>query len=362
MAFRGIILQQQLLLGLLILTATTTSQSHSSCINRCGSVSIPYPFGTRDGCYLDKSFLITCNHTFEPPRPFLRRSNIIVRDISLDGELRVSTFIARDCYNKSGTSVIRKRSGSVLNLSKFPISYTKNKFTALGCDTYVIIKGRAQGQNYTTGCISLCDSIESVNDGSCSGIGCCQTSIPEGVANFSVSLGSFNNHSAVLDFNPCSFGFVVEEKEYKFSPSDLKNLENIESVPVVLDWAVGNETCEVAKRNSKSFACKAENSTCYASNNGPGYRCNCSSGFRGNPYLLYGCVGTNIYFYYNPFFIWLNLVCCIFIYMLIEYLVMGCIVFQMLMSAKIQTPAPKNAIISLGVSIAIVQKGTKAMG
>ena len=250
----------------------------------------------------------------------------------------------------------------MLNLSKFPISYTKNKFTALGCDTFVIIKGRAQGQNYTTGCISLCDSIESVNDGSCSGIGCCQTSIPEGVANFSVSLGSFTNHSAVLDFNPCSFGFVVEEKEYKFSPSDLKNLENIESVPVVLDWAVGNETCEVAKRNSKSFACKAENSTCYASNNGPGYRCNCSSGFRGNPYLLYGCVGTNIHFYYNPFFIWLNLVCCIFIYMLIEYLVMGCIVFQMLMSAKIQTPAPKNAIISLGVSIAIVQKGTKAMG
>ena len=48
--------------------------------------------------------------------------------------------------------------------------------------------------------------------------------------------------------------------------------------------------------------------------------------------------------------------------MLIEYRVMGCIVFQMLMSAKIQTLAPKNAIISLGVSIAIVQKGTKAMG
>ncbi|KAL4596051.1 hypothetical protein ACB092_12G136300 [Castanea dentata] len=271
MAFRGIILQQQLLLGLLILTATTTSQPHSSCINRSGSVSIPYRFGTRDGCYLDESFLITCNHTFEPPKPFLPHSNIIVR--------------LSATYHWMGlvTRVVRKRSR--LNLSKFPISYTKNKFTALGCDTYVIIKGRAQGQNYTTGCISLCDSIESVNNGSCSGIGCCQTSIPEGVANFSVSLGSFNNHSAVHDFNPCSFGFVVEEKECKFSPSDLKNLENMESVPVVLDWAVGNETCEVAKRNSTSYACKAGNSTCYASNNGPGYRCNCSSGFRGNPYL-----------------------------------------------------------------------------
>ena len=42
---------------------------------------------------------------------------------------------------------------------------------------------------------------------------------------------------------------------------------------------------------------------------------------------------------------------------------MGCIVFQILMSAKIQTPATKSyAITLMGVSIAIVRRDTKVMG
>uniref|UniRef100_A0A2N9HLF3 Wall-associated receptor kinase galacturonan-binding domain-containing protein n=1 Tax=Fagus sylvatica TaxID=28930 RepID=A0A2N9HLF3_FAGSY len=222
------------------------SEPNSSCINSCGSLNIPYLFRTSEGCYLDESFLITCNNTFETPIPFLRRGTITVLNISLDGELRVSTFVAHDCYNESGLLFSDRL--SKLTLSKFPISYTKNKFTAVGCDTYVIIKG-SRGQNHTTGCLSLCDSVNSVVNGSCSGIGCCQTSIPEGVIDFTVGLGSFSNHSAVLNFNPCGFGFVVEEKAYNFSFLDLTNLLNIETVPVVLDWAVGNETCPDAQTN-----------------------------------------------------------------------------------------------------------------
>ena len=148
---------------------------------------------------------------------------------------------------------------------------------------------------------------------------------PSRCIRFFVGLGSLKNHSAVLNFNPCSFGFVVEETAYNFSSSDLKNLGNIKTVPVVLDWAVGNETCQKAKRNSTSYACKAENSTCYESNNGPGYRCYCSPGFQGNPYLPHGCLGTNINLvYYKPFlfslFFFLNSVlCCIFIYILMVF-------------------------------------------
>ena len=130
MALHGLLLQQLLLLGLTILAA---SEPNSICINSCGSLNIPYPFGTSEGCYLDESFLITCNNTFETPRPFLRRGNITVLNISLDGELRVSTFVAHDCYNESGLLFSDRL--SELTLSKFPISYTKNKFTAVGCDT-----------------------------------------------------------------------------------------------------------------------------------------------------------------------------------------------------------------------------------
>jgi hypothetical protein len=135
-----------------------------------------------------------------------------------------------------------------------------------------------------------------VDNGSCSGIGCCQTSIPEGIRNFTTRVRSFDNHTAVFGFNPCSFGFVVEEEAYNFSPSDFTNLQDRVKVPVVLDWAVGNETCEAAKGNMTSYICmhviKAESSYCYNSTNGTGYRCNCSTGFQGNPYLPHGCTSN----------------------------------------------------------------------
>ena len=298
MALRRLLFQQLLLLGFIILAASSASQPNSSCINSCGYLSsIPYPFGTSAGCYLDESFLITCDNTFGTPRPLLRRSNKTVLSISLDGELIVSTSVARDCYNKSNVLINNNDTYSWLNLSKFVISYTKNKFTAVGCDTLLVITGHSQGQNYTSACTSLCDHVDSVVNGSCSSIGCCQTSIPQGVTDFTMVVTSLNNHSAVHNFNPCGFGFVVEEKAYNFSSLDLQNLQNRETVPVVLDWAVGNETCQDAQGNQTSYACKAAYSECYNSTNGPGYRCNCSSGFQGNPYLLDGCQGTNLHLF-----------------------------------------------------------------
>ena len=112
MALRGMLLQQLLLLlGLIILAA---SQPNSNYKRSCGNVDIPYPFGTEEGCYFDKSFLITSDTSTS--KPLLRSSNVTVLNISLDGELRVSYSIARDCYNESGVRASRTYSG--LNLTK----------------------------------------------------------------------------------------------------------------------------------------------------------------------------------------------------------------------------------------------------
>ena len=302
---------EALLFTLILLCATEAavvydelpSKNCSDIDQTCGSLNIPYPFGTRAGCYKNEDFLITCNRNYNPPLAFLRKGNINVTYISLSGELRVDVNVAQDCYKKGVKRSVYSHSGpnnynqySSINLSKFPISHTKNKFTAIGCDTYALIKG-SSGTAYTTGCMSLCSKISDVVDGSCSGIGCCQTAIPKGVMDYRIDVSSYFNHTNVSEFNPCSYAFVAEEETYNFSSKDLKDFtKRHETTQVVLNWAIGNQTCTEAKKDHpQKFAC-TNNSDCHDSDNGPGYWCNCSKGFEGNPYLPNGCQGYNTNF------------------------------------------------------------------
>ncbi|MBA0837250.1 hypothetical protein Goarm_009423, partial [Gossypium armourianum] len=168
----------------------------------------------------------------------------------------------------------------------------KNLTTAIGCDTYAHVKDYL-GDTYSTGCLTFCDNITNVVKGSCSGIGCCQTAIPKGVRSYHVTFDSSNNHSNVLSFNPCSYGFVVEDGAYNFSISDLYD-ENFsdKEFPMILDWTIGNQTCAEAKMDQENYACK-ENSDCIDPENGPAYLCKCLDGFQGNPYLSQGCQGCS---------------------------------------------------------------------
>ncbi|GMP46667.1 hypothetical protein CsSME_00014727 [Camellia sinensis var. sinensis] len=268
--------------------ATAPAQTLLGCENCCGNISIPYPFGTTEGCYIEQHFKVTCNHTYDPPKLFLEMSNVEITDIVLSGELSISFFIAQDCYNNQGLQAANTRPS--IRLPEFPISYTRNKLTAVGCDTIAVIQGSNEGNN-TAGCLSLCDSINNVTNGSCPGFGCCQTFIPKGMKSLSIRVSSHDRHTRVSDFNPCSYAFVAEETAYSFSSLDLKDLQGRTKVPVVLDWAVGNQRCDQAKKNLSTYACKDDNSDCEDFDNGPGYRCKCSKGYEGNPYIPNGCLG-----------------------------------------------------------------------
>ncbi|CAL5386690.1 unnamed protein product [Camellia sinensis] len=311
-------------LGAAFAAALATAQTLPGCQEFCGDISIPYPFGTSTGCHIADDFLVTCNDTdHDTPKLYLKtiQSNVEITEIFLSGEFRILAWIGRDCFNKGSGGEDNFKPW--IRLPKFPISNTRNKFTAveivhplsclpklfrryfciswfrpsyLGRQTLAYLQypsgSGSLGQNYTTGCMSLCDSIDNVINSSCSSTGCCQTSIPKGVTNYNIEVHSYYNQTSIWGFNPCSNAFVAEETAYNFSSSDLTSIQGKTIVPMMLDWAVGNQTCDEAMKNLTSCACKA-NSDCYDFDNGPSYPCNCSNEYEGNPYLPNGCIDIN---------------------------------------------------------------------
>lgn len=282
-----------LLFTLLIAATKTQPMSKPNCPTNCGSVTVPFPFGMTEDCSLDASFLVSCNRTSSSSHVlFLPQTNISVLNISLNGELQISWPVASDCYAERGK--LLSQTIQDLSITSFQLSSNRNMFTVLGCDTLGLVVGTdSDGRNYTTGCVSLCNRLQDIEtNGSCSGTGCCETSIPRGLSGFSYGSSSVYNHTSVIDFNPCGHAFLVERGAYNFSSTDLFKFEKT-TFPAGVDWVVKNQTCQEAKKEVSSYACKSENSECYHSFEGSGYLCSCSNGFEGNPYLLGGCQGIN---------------------------------------------------------------------
>ncbi|MFQ6646595.1 hypothetical protein Gotur_019839 [Gossypium turneri] len=160
-----------------IMATSVVAQAKAGCESNCGNISIPYPFGTANGCNISSHFFIRCNTTLNPPKAFLGDGDIEVLDISLDGSLRFSYnyLMGHDCYNSSGRSLYPD---FLFSFSEFTISHTRNKFTAIGCDTIAYIEAffetdssnRISEKNFSTGCLTFCGDPGDVINGSCSGI------------------------------------------------------------------------------------------------------------------------------------------------------------------------------------------------
>ncbi|XP_074562313.1 wall-associated receptor kinase 2-like, partial [Curcuma longa] len=312
---------------LLLLAVALSAVPDDRCQTTCGDVEIPYPFGigaigtncsrnweseeyicnrtetagTGANCSMGGGFNLTC-YTMESglKKPFYY--NVEVLNISLvKGQVRMLNHISSACYNPNYDNVTYSEWRLNLRDTPYRFSDQHNKFTAIGCDTsaYIIDDHHDRGRNsYQSGCVSMCENEQSIVDDSCSGMGCCQTSIPKNLQYYKVWFdGDFNN-SDTWRFSRCSYAVLLEADWFRFQTSyittnQFMQTNNSHRVPVVTDWAIGNETCEVAKLNLTSYACISNNSVCIDSSNGPGYLCNCSKGYQGNPYVSNGCQDIN---------------------------------------------------------------------
>ncbi|XP_019187823.1 PREDICTED: putative wall-associated receptor kinase-like 16 [Ipomoea nil] len=282
--------------------ATTTTITKGAtitkpgCPRKCGNLTVPYPFGVGlgSGCAINPSFEINCNKSYDPPKPLI--SNTQVYDIS-DAHVWISNVLAFKCYTPTGG--VRQEFTTWVNLgTSSPYTFSpQNRFTVVGCDDGAILSGKNSltGKTFANGCPVVCTKPEDARAGYCLGAsGCCQIPIPKGLKSFNISTWiSIDNHTNVWSYAPCGYAFLGEAGRFNFrGVSDLRDLNftrrTLDSVPILLDWAIGNLTCDDA-RKSHDYACK-ENSHCVdADNDSGGYLCSCNEGYEGNPYLSHSC-------------------------------------------------------------------------
>jgi Wall-associated receptor kinase galacturonan-binding len=279
---------------------TSPLVSLPGCRNKCGNITVPYPFGFEPNCFRE-DFKLVCDESHNPPQLLIDTLPYEITSISTGGRLHISVRATRDCYNSSG-SIVSSTSSMYIDLTRTStyLLSVSNSFFVLGCPEqgYFI----DESGNYATGCVSVCRTCQTTlggYNGPCNLTGYCQSSVPYALNYYEPFLQRFQVNgadpiSANGNATNCSYAFLADPNWFNFKSSYLSRTDDFD-VQLGIDWAVRNvRNCSYARRNMTDYACRSLNHNCSDSVNGVGYLCNCSQGYQGNPYIREGCQGIVI--------------------------------------------------------------------
>ncbi|TVU30984.1 hypothetical protein EJB05_22645, partial [Eragrostis curvula] len=264
------------------------------CATKCGGIDVPYPFGLDPQCAIHGGFQLRCTSENRTTKLFHGSLEVIRLSVQ-DGKSWVKTWNSRQCYDPTAPDGMRYNN-AWLNITDLPyvLSASDNKIVVLGCNSLAYMLS----DSYIIGCLSTCADRGALKNGSCSGAGCCQADLPRRVRYYQVFFNpTFNNSSPELrTTTPCNYVSVMEAASFSFSTTYLTTTEFYDADesrrPVVMEWGISHKTCDQAKLDRATYACVSNNSKCVM--NDAGYLCNCSSGYKGNPYIVGGCTGGSV--------------------------------------------------------------------
>uniref|UniRef100_A0A0E0M4K5 Protein kinase domain-containing protein n=1 Tax=Oryza punctata TaxID=4537 RepID=A0A0E0M4K5_ORYPU len=290
----------------------------AGCPDRCGNVTVPFPFGIRDGCSLE-GFGLTCNNATNPPLLMVGNSTLQVVSISpADSTVRALDLAGAVNITQDGNVSGNGTWGGVAAAGPYVVSEVRNQLVVTGCNIQVTLMGNSG--NGITGCSSFCpindmytDGVFRSPDNKCSGIGCCQTPISIGRPSYSVKLTIMDNEyrgKVPEAIRIAELGWFDGLADKLLSTTTSTSL--LTPVPVVLEWAVASTVlrvvldAELNKQAANNWSCptpgEARRSACLSSNSycrnvtgnyRRGYVCQCQRGYDGNPYVAGGCQDIN---------------------------------------------------------------------
>ncbi|KAL9377312.1 hypothetical protein Peur_031432 [Populus x canadensis] len=295
---------QVILLFWSLRTAESQVMTLPGCESYCGDISIPYPFGMKEGCYLEERFKILCiNYSGRVlPKLTVNGTDLEVSYISVDDSTIEVMFpiVFANCSGKDRNTVVD------LEGSPFVFS-SENYFIARGCDNLALM---TQNQSTIGGCMSICDKNSDSTMASCSGINCCQTRIPSFLKVFNVTMKGLDDVRGSSGKNECRSAYLIAQRRWIYygeyysvggSFDYYYYRRDRDYVPAVLDWGIDKRVFESLVENGSFYntsytsMCTNVNSSINSNNQSSTVQCFCYPGFVGNPYLNGICQAGRAY-------------------------------------------------------------------